>query len=118
MKKLFALFFILALTFSVMGIGYAANDNPDSENFDDIGRFYGSQGITPPTEIIKVRYGFGGANRTDPSLASGDVVVWDIASGDAYTISACVVSSVNAASYAGVLVTSIATATDSVIRNG
>jgi len=43
----------------------------------------------PPCFIKKVRYAKMGSSKTAPSLASGDVVKWDVVSADGVTISAC-----------------------------
>jgi len=103
MKKFLFLLVAAALLLSVVGPVYA--EYPASENVVDLFKGGGSSGTTPPTEVIRVRYARGGAN--DAALASGDIVVWDENSYDGYTISGCIVD--NAQSFAGVLVTSIAT---------
>jgi len=73
----------------------------------------GSLITTVSTVIIPVRYASMRAN--DPSLASGDVVIWDTVSADSLTISGCITD--NDSTYAGVLVTTIATA-DSAAKTG
>lgn len=89
-----------------MGIGVSFAEAPGSQNVSDIGGNYGSEGLTPPTQVVRVRYAMQQANAL--SLSSGDVVIWDTTSKDGFTISACVAD--NALNYAGVLVTTIPTA--------
>jgi len=113
MKKIIALALIVLLAFA--GTSMAAGGY-DSENVSIIGPRMGGAGITPVTQVIKVRYGYtGGVNRTGGELSSGDVVVWDTTSADGYTISACVAD--GTAEFAGVLVEDVNTA-DSVNVKG
>jgi hypothetical protein len=96
--------FLLALAIALLsgGVVYAANDYalPNATVFGASG---GPTGVSPATQIIKVRYARMEANA--PSLASGDVVSWDEISADGITISGCVFDS--ASSYAGILVTGV-----------
>ena len=102
MRKLVSVLVVVSLLM-VAGLSFA--EAPGRENIFDLFGRGGSTGVTSPTTVIKVRY----ANRQldAPALASGDVVVWDIVSADGMAISACERN--NELSYAGVLVTSIAT---------
>lgn len=111
MKKIFA---ILLVGLLVCGSAFAVNNEYDSQNVDIFAPYRGGAGITPGTEVVKVRYSLGPNAPNAPSLASGDVVVWDTTSADGYTITACVTS--NDAAFAGVLVTAIQTADSPVVR--
>lgn len=103
MKKYISLFLIAV--FLLLGFAISFAEAPSSGNTFDFWGRGGATGSTPPTMTVKVRYGRSEPNQ--PSLSSGDVVVWDVSSSDGMAISACMVN--NAQSYAGVLVTSIAT---------
>jgi hypothetical protein len=105
-KKIFLLFIAVLLLLGGLPLVYAA---PASQNIRDFSGSGGASGITPPTEVVRVRYGASG--NSIAGLSSGDVVVWDLNSADGITISRCTVT--NAMSYAGVLVTDIATADSS-----
>jgi len=107
MRKLFTLLLVAAFLLSG-SVVYAAS-NYASPNAEIMGPQGGALGISPMTQIIKVRYGRGNSGDQDvyPSLASGDVVIWDTNSADGVTISGCIVDF--DAPYAGVLVTTIAT---------
>lgn len=106
MRRIFSLMLVVLL----LSVGVAgAVSNYESDNVVIVGPFGGAQGITPATQIMKVRYGSRIADA--PSLASGDVVIWDTTSADGYTITACVTDA--DAKFAGVLVTTIATADSS-----
>lgn len=103
MKKYISLFLIAV--FLLLGFAISFAESPSSGNTFDFWGRGGATGNTPPTMTVEVRYGRSEPNQ--PSLSSGDVVVWDENSSDGIAISACMVN--NAQSYAGVLVTSIAT---------
>jgi len=125
MRKLLSFFLVLALVVCVMGYGYAASkvgyDQPDSENVLSEAGFGGSVGTTPPTIVIKVRYATPGvaaqSGGLDNSLTSGDVVDWSLISADGYSVVSCDASDTLAYSYAGVMVTDVAT-TDNVVVSG
>jgi len=86
-----------------------------TDNAVIIGPHMGPAGITPPSEIVKVRYGkMGLLGIETPKLTSGTAVVWDEVSRDGYTISCAVCE--NAQSFAGILVTDIETADSTVVR--
>ena len=124
MKKILCILIALAVAFSgsafedtnaagqrVGGSGAA------SENVVILGSNMGSIGITPPTEIVKVRYGWapGPLLINDPGLLSGGVVIWDTTSSDGYTISVSTAVT-QTALFAGVLVTDIGTADNITVR--
>ena len=118
MKKILSLLLIGLLCASP---AFATYSNYESDNIVILGPNMGAKGITPPTEIVKVRYamrdhyGSGSANAT--SLNSGDCVIWSINSSDGYTITACISDEYQAANpFAGILVTAIETATSSAVR--
>jgi len=107
--------FLSILIASLLIIGsvpaFADQDSYDSQSVEVFGRFRGADGTTPPTRIIRVRYGFRDAGEADDDsgLSSGDVVMWDTTSADGITISGCQAIT-DTGKYAGVLVTSIGTA--------
>ncbi len=113
MKKIFSILLIALLAF-----GFAMPclaDEAAGDGYSLMG-YGGSVGLTPRTLVVPVRYGKWGtsATRIDPSLASGDVVTWDLNSCDGYTISACTVS--NDPNFAGVLISTIQTADSASFR--
>jgi len=105
MRRLFVLTLAVLM---ICGIASAAvNSIPTPTSRAVIYRTATGSSITEVgTVIVPVRYG--NADDNAPSLASGDVVIWDTTSADAITISGCITD--NAVTYAGVLVTTIATA--------
>ncbi|MEN6414378.1 MAG: hypothetical protein ABFC84_16695 [Veillonellales bacterium] len=111
-KKIFSIFIAVFLLLGGLPLVYA--EAPTSQNINDIYGGGGSTGITPPTDVVRVRYAMRG--NSVAGLSSGDVVVWDLNSADGVTISRCTVSA--AMSYAGVLVTDIATADTSSLIGG
>ena len=117
MKKLFS---ILLASFLVLGLASSAlalDNNPESASVEIFGSFRGPNGVTPTTKIVKVRYSLeppGGAASLTGNLSSGDCVAWDTNSADGYSISACV--SDNQQNYAGILVTDLTTADNSIVR--
>lgn len=113
MRKVLALV-IVGLLLSG-GVAFATG-RPASDSVDIFGKFRGPNGVTPTTEIVKVRYGYT-AKTIDPDhagITSGDVLVWDTNSNDAYTISICITDFDG--TYAGVAVTAILSAENSVVR--
>ena len=102
MKKILSIVLILAVAFA----GTAVAASYDSENVSILGPNMGGRGVTPVTQIVKVRYALTGD--IDPTLASGDAVSWSTTSADGYSVSACVTS--NDAAFAGILVCDVATA--------
>lgn len=115
MRRLFLLVLVALLC---GGVVYAADlsrsySDYASPNAEIFGASGGKTGISPGTEIIKVRYAMMDANSNN--LNSGDVVSWDCVSADGVTITACVADV--SGSFAGVLVTTINTA-DSASKNG
>jgi len=92
-----------------------AAGNYSGQNVIMVGGSMGPAGTTPPTEVVKVRYGYA-SNNTNTGLSSGDAVVWDSTSADGYTISACTAS--NDQKFAGILVTDIGTADSTAVRGG
>jgi len=112
MKRIFSILLVSLLVVGFASISYGAA-NYASDNVDIVGKFGGAEGISPFTEIIKVRYGF--ESKDAPTLSSGDVVVWNETSADGITISACILSGNNALSYAGVLVTDIQTSDSNLV---
>lgn len=104
MKRLVSLILVGLLVFSAVPAFGASNYA--TENPVILGQGYGSVGTTPPTKIVKVRYGRAGAD--DPKLNSGDLVAWDTTSADGITVSAVVTS--YDMTFAGVLVTPLLTA--------
>lgn len=105
---------VLVLAFLLIG-GMAFADTPGYPNTVDLTGWGGQAGVTPPQQIIKVRYGLAPNAGADPGLTSGEVMVWDTNSADGFTVSACVTS--KDATYAGILVTTLGTADDGVVRN-
>ena len=105
MRRLFVLVLAALL---ICGVAQAAvNTIPTPASRAVIYRTATGSPITEAaTVIVPVRYG--NADDNAPSLASGDVVIWDTTSADGITISGCITD--NAVIYAGVLVTTIATA--------
>lgn len=109
--------FVSFLLASLLVVGLYANvfaDAPASENAVILGPFMGSVGITPATEVVKVRYSYepsipGTANT---NIVSGDILVWDSTSGDGYTVSICT-TSWDTEQFAGVAVQGILTADNS-----
>ena len=97
-------------------LGFAVNAgaiaNYASDNAIIVDGSHGPAGITPMTQIVKVRYGI--LDNFSQSLASGDVVSWDINSADGITITACVAGGSDG--FAGVLVTTMATAESMTVR--
>jgi len=108
MKKLLCI--LIALTL-VLGCSASYAAAPASDNVSILGNG-GAIGISPVTQIVRVRYGLRG--NSTATLSSGDVVVWDLTSADGLTISKCVTD--NQQNYAGVLVTDILTADSSAVR--
>lgn len=106
MNKILSILVILMLL--VSPVVFAA---PASSNVMILGNG-GATGIVPVTEVIRVRYGMRGG--VQPSLASGDAVIWDTTSADGITISGCITN--NDAAFAGVLVTDVLTADNSFVR--
>lgn len=105
----------LISSFLVLGLcACAFADSPASENAVILGPNMGSAGITPATEIIKVRYGYepGTPGLAQHNVASGDIMVWDSTSGDGYTVSVCT-TSFDTMKFAGIAVQSILTADSS-----
>lgn len=105
-KRFLSILIAVFLLIASGGICFA--EAPGTQNLVYFNGSGGATGLTPPTKVIKVRYARTDANY--PSLSSGDVVVWDSGSTDSAklpVISGCIAN--NAISYAGVLVTSIAT---------
>jgi len=113
-KKLFLLLIAVFLLMGGLPLVYA--EAPASQNVEYLSGSGGSAGVTPFTEVVRVRYGLQGVGLSDASLASGDIVVWDSNSADGITVSACIVD--YAMSYAGVMVTTAATADSSTINPG
>lgn len=109
MKNIFKVFVAVLLAIGVCGVVYAEAPASDAVQFFGPN---GAVGLTPTTVIVPVRYAKEGD--INPSLASGDVVVWDVTSADGFTISACETS--NDTTFAGILVTSIQTADSTVFR--
>lgn len=108
MKKMLTI--LVALSFLFSGTAFAAY--PASDNVDILGPSGGAKGITPATQIVRVRYGMMAG--VEPGLNSGDVVIWDTNSADGVTVSACVAN--NDGTYAGVLVTAVQTADSMTVR--
>lgn len=110
MKKIISVLIVaLLLGFAVT----AQADQPASGGWDFMSENSGPNGISAPTLIVPVRYGLWGTSvaRIDPSLSSGDAVVWNTTSADGFTISACILdSATESIGFAGVLITSIQTA--------
>ena len=109
MKKILSI--ALVMLFAMTTMSFAGDYS--SPNVNILGRGMGPGGVTPPSIIVKIRYGLQG---NDTGLSSGDVVVWDTTSADGYTISGCIVS--HDATFAGVLVEDIATSDSSRISGG
>lgn len=115
MKKLFTILVLALFAFGLMTPAFA--DEPASDGYEILGGG-GQKGLTPGTLIVPVRYGLWGttATRIDPSLASGDAVVWDTNSADGLTISSCAIDRGTTGSFAGVLVSTIQTADNAILR--
>ena len=108
MKKI-SILLVALLVLGLASLSYA--DTPAGDGFEILGQG-GQAGLTPGTLVVRVRYGLRGLS--NPSLASGDVVIWDTNSSDGLTISACITS--NDTTYAGVLTSTIQTADSSTVR--
>lgn len=113
MKKLFSVL-LVSLFVVLFAMPVFAGDSPALPNYQIFGATGGATGVSPATEVVKVRYGRMGPNIR--SLTSGDVVSWDIVSKDGVTISLCTVS--QDSNFAGVLVTDIASAENTATIGG
>ena len=122
MKNLFR-FLLVALL--VVGFAYAAEASNDyaAQNVEILGVSGGASGTTPPTLIMKVRYGYTCqiAQDSNGNISSGDVLVWDYNSADGITVSKCIADVDGAGDYlqhfAGVAVTNI-TSADTTAKKG
>ncbi len=117
MRKLYVSLLVIALAFSFIAPVLAVNF-PAADEVIIYGKGRAPDGTTAPVTVVKVRYGRGlsGGEVNEAGLSSGDVVIWDVTSADGYTISAVAIATVADGTYAGVLVTDIATADTTVVR--
>ena len=109
MKKLLIAMMIVAFAFAFSSSAMAAKE-PSELSINFVKKLgVGQTATNPTTEIRLIRYGRCGTNgvANTAGLVSGDVVVWDTTSADAFTISACTTSCDS--KVAGVLVTDLAT---------
>lgn len=87
----------------IAGVAYAST--PSSPAYSNV-NYFGRQDVgTPPMQCILVRNGFQDKAGATPAIASGDCLVWDTTSADAFTITMDNVGY----GFAGIAVTSIAT---------
>lgn len=112
MRKLFIIALALSFVFCG-GQAFATYDDAQSDNVVDFTGFGGAKGTTPPTKVVLVRYAYSSPDAL--GLKSGDSVIWDVTSADGFTISACVTTT--DATWAGVLVTDIATSDNNTVRS-
>jgi len=113
MKNLFRFAFIALLIVGLATSAYAVKNDYASNNVTILGVSGGPSGTTPPTEIVKVRYGYTCqiALNSAGNISSGDVLVWDTTSADGITVSKCITDYPNSTTgYAGVAVVDITTA--------
>lgn len=105
MRKILSL---ILVSLFIAGVGVSFADSYAGKNYVDFSGRGGPTGVTPPTEVMRVRYGrMGGVGADSDGLKSGDVCCWDGISADGLTISGCIVE--DAVSVAGILVEDIAT---------
>jgi len=104
MKKIVILALVGLFAFGCVAIAEPA---PASDNVCYELNTAGASGISPATKVVAVRYALSDPNT--PSIASGDVLVWETTSGDGITISKALVNSWQS-TRAGIAVTAIQSA--------
>jgi hypothetical protein len=114
MKKIFSVVLVALFLVGLASMGYS--ESYEAKNAVILAPFGGPEGISPATEIVRVRYGRMCTDpQTDETIASGDVLIWDCNSSDGITISRSI-SDVPTGGFAGVAVTTIQTSDSVTVR--